>query len=633
MRTDAELQEGGQITGKVTAASTQDGIVALEVCAIAVSNGETRCGSTGAGGDYDVTGLPAGGYRVEFGGEHTHKYNYAPQFYDDHGSSAEAQTVSVVAGAVTSGIDAELQEGGIISGVVKGPGGLNPVSGRVEVCAYTITGEVSECVNPLLGWEYRLEGLESGEYVVGFSSIGFNYLTQYYDDKSSLAEADPVSVIVGQATSEINAKFNFAGRITGRVTNAATNAPIEGIEVCVEPSEWNHCVGTNSNGEYAISELTSGEYQLTFSSQGLDYFFFRQAAPVSVTAGQVTSGVNAALTEGGRMTGRVTNAVTGEPIERVEACAREVGGDEVQCGTTNSNGEYAILELNGGYWVEVRARFSNYLARFYGSGSLEREAQVVSVTEPNTTGGIDIAMQPGVFAGPVNTERPTVSGTDAVGEVLSCLPGSWTGNPGPTFYYHWLRDGTPIAGATASSYVAQSADEGHSLSCEVSAINYAGNTVGTARAVSASVMIAPGLSTGSLPGASIESSPSTALQPSLSDSAPLVTVTVSKLVVAGDSAPVPVECRAATCGGSIELTMRAPAKTGDGKTALSRRATLVLARGSFSLAEGTERTVVLRLTAVGKKMLAPANKHHPVAAKLKLSVNGGLTMTKAILAI
>jgi hypothetical protein len=117
------------------------------------------------------------------------------------------------------------------------------------------------------------------------------------------------------------------------------------------------------------------------------------------------------------------------------------------------------------------------------------------------------------------------------------------------------------------------------------------------------------------------------------ESTPFVTVTVSRLAVAGDSAPVPVECLAATCGGSIELTMQAPSKSGDGKVARARMVTLVLARGSFTLAEGTSRTVVLRLTAIGKKMLAHANKHHPIAAKLKLSVRGGRTITKAILAI
>jgi hypothetical protein len=63
------------------------------------------------------------------------------------------------------------------------------------------------------------------------------------------------------------------------------------------------------------------------------------------------------------------------------------------------------------------------------------------------------------------------------------------------------------------------------------------------------------------------------------------------------------------------------------------RATVVLAAGSFSVAEGKSRTVVLHPTAAGKKLLSHANKHHPVAAKLTMSVKGGKTMAKSVLAV
>lgn len=636
---DAELQEGAQIIGKVTDASTQEAVDGLQVCAIAVSNGEARCGTT-VGSEYAVIGLPTGGYRVEFGGEYTHKFNYVPQFYDDKGSSSEAQTVSVLAGAVTSGIDAQLQEGGRIAGAVSVPGGGLAYSIMdVNVCAYTVTGEFSGCDKPKLSGEYAIEGLAGGEYKVGFLSFGLGYLPQYYDDKSSLAEADAVSVTVGQTTPEVNAKLNSAGKITGQVANAATKAPIQGIQVCVQPSAWVNCAWTDSNGEYTISELASGEYQLGFSPDGLDYFFLRQSA--SVIAGQVTSGVNAALTEGGRMTGRVTDAVIGEPIEDVEACAHEVDGDGSECGTTNANGEYTILRLNGEYRIEFNAQSGDYLAEFYGDKSsfAESEASLVSVAAPGTTSGIDVTMLPGRFAEPANTAPPVISGTAAVGDTLSCSNGSWTGNPAPMFTYGWLRDGTWIPGARASSYTAQSADEGHSLSCEVFAMNTAGNTVGTEHAISAGVIIAAGSSTGALPGDSTALSFATPSPANLTGSAPLivttpvVTLIASKLVVSGGSAPVHVECSEAICQGSIELTMQVLTKDGKGKTAASRRATLILARGTFSLAEGKSRTVVLRLTAIGKKRLAHANKHHPIAAKLMLSVKSGKTTTKSVLAI
>src|SRR5207253_650880 len=40
--------------------------------------------------------------------------------------------------------------------------------------------------------------------------------------------------------------------------------------------------------------------------------------------------------------------------------------------------------------------------------------------------------------------------------------------------YAWNRDGTPIAGPTGQSYAVQAADQGHSLTCTVTASNTAG---------------------------------------------------------------------------------------------------------------------------------------------------------------
>jgi len=54
---------------------------------------------------------------------------------------------------------------------------------------------------------------------------------------------------------------------------------------------------------------------------------------------------------------------------------------------------------------------------------------------------------------------PTITGTAKAGTALTAVPGDWT--PGPiTFSYQWLRDGKPIAGATAATYQLQIADVG-----------------------------------------------------------------------------------------------------------------------------------------------------------------------------
>ena len=46
---------------------------------------------------------------------------------------------------------------------------------------------------------------------------------------------------------------------------------------------------------------------------------------------------------------------------------------------------------------------------------------------------------------------PTISGTAVVGETLSAAAGTWVGGP-TSFIYTWLHDGTPINGATATTY-------------------------------------------------------------------------------------------------------------------------------------------------------------------------------------
>jgi hypothetical protein len=73
----------------------------------------------------------------------------------------------------------------------------------------------------------------------------------------------------------------------------------------------------------------------------------------------------------------------------------------------------------------------------------------------------------------VSTAAPSLTGTPTVGHTLSCSTGSWSGNP-DSYAYSWLRDGAPIAGQSASGYVVQSADLGHSLACEVTATNSGG---------------------------------------------------------------------------------------------------------------------------------------------------------------
>src|SRR4051812_2354474 len=80
-------------------------------------------------------------------------------------------------------------------------------------------------------------------------------------------------------------------------------------------------------------------------------------------------------------------------------------------------------------------------------------------------------------AAPVNTAKPTVSGTPAVGEVLTGNPGTWTGGA-RTFTYQWQRCAagaaaacTNVVGATSRTYTVRAADVGSALRVTVTASN------------------------------------------------------------------------------------------------------------------------------------------------------------------
>ncbi|MET1058960.1 MAG: DUF3152 domain-containing protein [Nocardioides sp.] len=67
-----------------------------------------------------------------------------------------------------------------------------------------------------------------------------------------------------------------------------------------------------------------------------------------------------------------------------------------------------------------------------------------------------------------NLTPPTADGTPAYASRLTVDPGTWSATA-PAYTYRWLRDGTPIAGATGSSYRLALEDIGTDVSVEVTA--------------------------------------------------------------------------------------------------------------------------------------------------------------------
>jgi hypothetical protein len=83
------------------------------------------------------------------------------------------------------------------------------------------------------------------------------------------------------------------------------------------------------------------------------------------------------------------------------------------------------------------------------------------------------------------TAQPTVTGKAVVGEALKVATGTWS-QPSASFRYQWLRTGTPIPGATSSSYRLAPEDAGRDVSVVVSATK-SGFTDGSATTAAVAV--------------------------------------------------------------------------------------------------------------------------------------------------
>jgi hypothetical protein len=450
---------------------------------------------------------------------------------------------------------------------------------------------------------YTVPGLSAGDYTVVFSDKTEKYLTKKV----------PVTVEEGNVT-KVNAVLTKAGSIAGQVTNAATNAPLGGVRVDVESLEHpedDFRVVTEASGRYRVPNLEPGKYEITaFSPEGE---YLSQSLSILLAEGEEHT-VNIHLSEGGKITGTVTNAYTHAGLEKISVYAY-IPGQGGRIVSTNTKGEYTITGLSSGaYDVQYAWEYSEaeekeyekaptfipkYITQYYDNQTSAASANTVSVGEGNTTSGINVGMVP---SAPHNTAAPTIAGTALVGDMLTCSNGSWTGEgmlsvqsgwPLTTpFGYQWLREGSAISGVTSASYVVQSADEGHGLACEVTATNAAGHEASKSGSVTVPV--------------------------------PAVTVLTSRLVFVKDSAKASIACANAPCAGTAEVTARVGAKHG-------RKRTVVIAKGSYSLAAGTHGIVTLRLTGPGAKAMLVA-KHRRLSGKLTISVKQGKTLARTVLA-
>jgi len=495
---NAVLQPGGQITGRVTAADTHNPLQDVYVYVSTSCSDWYGYAQTDANGVYTVTAVPTGNnYTVDFDpalSSSALTKEYIEQYYNNKPDSSSATPVAVTAPNVVNNIDAALLRGGQIKGLVTGQGSVGLPA--VSVTADGANNGYASTTTDATG-AYTITGLVSDTYRVEFSPFSYgaskDYAYQFYNTKSTWTTANTVTVAAPNVIPNINQVLPLGSHITGRVTTADTSSPMQDAFISVYAGDGHSVsyVSTNASGVYTTSALPTGNYRIQFrpsSSQQITYtrqYYNNKptlalADVLNVTAPNLVSNIDAALARGGQISGTITAADTGLPLQHVYADIYDSTGSYVVDASSNATGAYLTPALAPG---DYRVRFSGgtlcsgecYVSQYYNNKPTLASATVVNVVISQVTKNINatLAVCPTgptppssvSLGGPVTGtaySNITFNATVSPGSATTPITYTWQatgqalvthtgGGTSDTIYFIWSMTGTKAITVTATN--------------------------------------------------------------------------------------------------------------------------------------------------------------------------------------
>ena len=297
------------------------------------------------------------------------------------------------------------------------------------------------------------------------------------------ANGDVAALAVSGSTVYLGGQFNGPNSINANTTGVTRNyaAAVDatnGAATAWDPDANNVVVALAVSGStvYLGGDFT-GPNSINANTTGVTRNY---AAAVDATSGVATgwdpdanSYVDALAVSGGTVylggyfngSDSINANTTG--VTRNYVAAVDATSGVATAWNPNPNGTvYALLAAPDG---------SIYVVGYFSSLDSVAQSEFASFSEP-----------------PANTSLPQITGTAAAGRALACSTGSWSGSTPQTYAYQWLRNGSPVSGATGSSIVLAPSDAGHEFACTVTAANLSGvNVSATSLVVSVSGAAGP----------------------------------------------------------------------------------------------------------------------------------------------
>jgi hypothetical protein len=382
---DFRLVRSGFVVGSVTAAG---GTPLPDVTVAAYNLSGTRRGFTksGATGSFTLA-LPPGTFKVV---AYDDALNYAPAFFDHATSFAAATEVTVVATESTVA-NLELPPAARIAGTVTDRASGAPLANLTAV-AYNADGTTRAFTVTDAAGAYSIV-VPPGDYRAGIFDPALLYLPQFYPSQTTFAAATPQHAIAQQSLGGIDFALTRGARVTAHVSARVSGAALPGIAVgAYELSGRLLASATTDASGTATLLLPAGTVKLLASDSGLQYAnaYYLDAAtfaatqPVALTEGQSLT-ATFTMTEGGRITGTVTSAITGEALAGMQVIVYDGTLQEIAQTASDANGTFRLALPAGTYIVAAADPSHHYATVFYAGATSPTGASSVGVTAGRDT--------------------------------------------------------------------------------------------------------------------------------------------------------------------------------------------------------------------------------------------------------
>lgn len=233
---------------------------------------------------------------------------------------------------------------GNISGTVIKESNGEPIDGLWIEAINDYTGQYFSGASTNPSGFFVIEGLD-GTYRIMASTRNTDFVEEYYNDVYNYYDATPIYIPAYGEVQNINFSLKVGFKVSGKVTDKATGSALDNIRVIYWHNDFIMftSVYTDIDGTYTLSRLLPGEVQIGTEPES---YYGMIGARFELT--EDINNLNFALPAGARLSGKVIDAETSQPLPGIEVTYWNDSTAVFQNNSSYGDGTFALTNLPPG---------------------------------------------------------------------------------------------------------------------------------------------------------------------------------------------------------------------------------------------------------------------------------------------